>query len=226
MAKDCILTKQDLSKVPGRENYSARYLEGGRVFSFAHQIDSALSFEPKSVLEVGLGTGMIAAALRALGIDVLTVDVKHELHPDCVASVLNLPLANQTVDVALCCQVLEHLPFTQFQQALLELGRVVKKGVVLSLPDALPHYEIRLRLPKIRNFYWSGSRRRRIIEQYCKDRWQIDGHYWEIGYDEITLPGVLNIIKASSLYVQRVWRVSEFPYHRFFLLRRPWHTGT
>ena len=62
--------------VPGRQHYSRKYLEGGRIFSYAHQIETVLNFNPNHVLEVGMGTGMVAAALRAIGIRVTTLDIQ------------------------------------------------------------------------------------------------------------------------------------------------------
>jgi SAM-dependent methyltransferase len=211
--------EQDLAKVPGRENYSLRYLRGGRIFSYAHQIDSVLAFEPKTVLEVGIGTGMVTAALRATGIGVTTVDCKAELHPDIVASVANLPLEDNSVDISLCCQVLEHLPFEQFGAAIRELARVAALGVVLSLPDATPHYEVRFRLPFTGLSQWVGTRRYHVPETERQGNWEGSGHYWEIGYPETPLKRIVRVIRDSDLRIARTWRVPENPYHRFFVIR-------
>lgn len=211
--------EQDFAKVPGRENYSLRYLGGGRIFSFAHQIDSTLAFEPKTVLEVGVGAGMVSAALRAAGIEVTTIDCKAELHPDIVASVTSLPLKDHSVDVSLCCQVLEHLPFDQFDIAIKELARVATLGVVLSLPDATPHYEVRLRLPLMGIFRWVGTRRYRVPETERQGNWEASGHYWEIGYPETPLKRIVRAITDSDLRIAHMWRVPENPYHRFLMIR-------
>lgn len=215
------MVKQDSLNVPGRDHYSATYLLGGRrLFSYAHQIESLLAFHPKRVLEVGVGTGIVSSTLKTVSIDVVTMDIKYDLQPDCVASVVSLPLQSEIFDVALCCQVLEHLPFNQFEQALNELARIAKLGVIISLPDAMPYYEIRLRLPKFRNIHCTFSRRYQIQDQYRKDRLEIDGHHWEIGYPGITLTYVMDLINESALRAEREWRVPEYPYHHFFVLRK------
>ena len=46
-------------KVPGRAHYSLNYIRHGRIFSFAHQIDTVISLEPRSVLEIGVGSGIV-----------------------------------------------------------------------------------------------------------------------------------------------------------------------
>src|SRR5439155_2642894 len=47
-------------------------------------------------------------------------------------------VADGAVDVALCGQVLEHLPWSDVPRALGELARVSRKGVVLTVPDVSP----------------------------------------------------------------------------------------
>jgi len=219
------MSEQDYGKVPGRANYSLRYLRSGRVFSYAHQIDSVLMFEPASVLEVGIGPGIVSAALRAAGIEVTTADCQPELKPDIVASVTTLPLADDSVDVCLCSQVLEHLPFGLFEAAIRELARVAASGIVLSLPDATPYYEVRLRMPKLGWFRWAGTRRYRVPEAQRDKSWEQNGHYWEIGYPDTSLNRVLGVISASDINIARTWRVSENPYHRFFMIQTNKVTG-
>jgi ubiquinone/menaquinone biosynthesis C-methylase UbiE len=212
--------KQDISKIQGREHYAHSYLNKGRVFSYAHQIDSALAFEPLTVLEVGIGTGIVSDALRKVDISVITVDCQEELKPDIIASVTKLPLQDNSVDVSLCCQVLEHLPFDQFETSIMELARVAMKGIVLSLPDITPHYEIRLRLPKFGLYQWTGTRRYRISKKEREKYWRKDGHYWAIGYIETPLKRVVRVITENGLKISRTWRVSENPYHRFFIIEK------
>ena len=71
--------EHDLSEIPTSENYSLSYLQKGRVFSYAHQINSVLSLEPKLVLEVGIGNGIVSSVLRTVGIRTLV----HRL-PSCL----------------------------------------------------------------------------------------------------------------------------------------------
>lgn len=212
--------QQDITRVPGRSHYALKYFSGGRIFSYAHQMDTVLSFEPQRVLEIGVGAGVVAAGLRAIGIDVTTVDIQPELEPDLVGSVLDLPLDDHAFDVALCCQVLEHLPFEQFSPALRELRRVVTKGVVLSLPDVRPHYSISWQLPKLGRSSWTGTRPKRASEAKIKSAWESSGHYWEIGYPGVSLSHVHRAIEAAGLSIANEWRVPELAWHHFFRLER------
>lgn len=215
------MTAQDLTRVPGREHYSLTYLLDGRLYSYAHQLHATLEAAPRSILEIGPGPGMVTQALRALGIEVTTVDIQPRLAPDVVASVTDLPFENDAFDTAMCCQVLEHLPFDQIELALGELARVSSRRVVLSLPDATPYYTIRLKLPKLGWLArWEGTRRKPPTEAYKAGRLESAGHAWEIGYEGHSLDDIERKVVASGLRIARTWRVPEKHWHRFFVLER------
>lgn len=210
-----------IEKIPGKSHYSLRYLQNGRVFSYAHQLHAAIGFGPETVLEVGGGGGVVAAALRAAGIRATVADIQPQLRPGTVANVTDLPFRTGAFDVALCCQVLEHLPFERFSDSVSELWRVCGMGLILSLPDATPHYEIRLRLPRLPQYAWTGSRMREPGKDWKTKKWDSDGHYWEIGYRATSLEGVNAALRTVTGTAVETWRVPEKPYHRFFRLRKP-----
>lgn len=210
------MSEQDLNLVPGKDHYAAEYVRGGRLFSYAHQMNAVLEHRPQTVVEIGPGPGMVTAALRAIDVDVTTVDIQPELKPDVVASVTDLPFDGESFDVAMCCQVLEHLPLEQFVPALSELARVSRKAVVVSLPEARPHYELAFRLPGLQFKRVVGSRPKRVPQGRIQRVWAESGHYWEIGYPDTSLRAVLRAFGDAGLRVQRHWRPTEMTYHHFF----------
>jgi SAM-dependent methyltransferase len=121
------------------EHYSERaYNSKERICSYWHQVDEVLGLGARSALEVGPGAGIVTDWLRRAGIEVTTLDMDPAVAAKLEGSVTAVPLGDAAVDAALCCQVLEHLPFDQVEAALAELGRVVRLGVVISVPDATP----------------------------------------------------------------------------------------
>lgn len=212
--------QQDVSRVPGRSHYALKYFRGGRIFSYAHQIDTVLSFEPKRVLEVGAGAGVVAAALRAMGIEVTTVDVQPELEPDIVGSVTELPIDDKAFDVALCCQVLEHLPFDQFVPALRELRRIANQGATISLPDVTRRGFVAAKLPKIRPFRVDWTFPQLWPKAMPPSRFEGSGHYWEIGFRGYPSARVRDAIAGAGWTVASNWRVPELPWHHFYRLTR------
>lgn len=207
--------------LPGKSHYSvdSGYFNGGRIHSYAHQIEALITQNPSRILEIGQGPGMVAAAVRSLGIDVVTLDVKAELEPDLVGSVTQIPAPDKSFDVSLCCQVLEHLPFEEFVPALKELRRVTRKALVLSLPDVSPYFYVKLLLPKSIQFNWEFSRPRFRFPTLSSLGTKRFGHFWEIGCKGTTLRTVLASIKFSGWEIVRTWRVPEKTWHRFFLLK-------
>jgi len=205
-----------MDRVPGKDHYGWAYVGKTRLFSYAHQLATLADLEPESVVEIGPGPGVVTEAMRAMGVAVTTVDVQEELAPDVVGSVLELPFEDGAFDASLCSQVLEHLPFEHFATGVSELRRVVKRGVVMSVPDCSSYYELTARLPKIGFVTRAMSRTRTPTEKYKARALEQSGHYWEIGWPETPLARVLGEIDGAGLTVERTWRVRELPYHRFF----------
>ena len=161
----------------------------------------------------------MTTALRSIDIGVTTVDVQPELQPDYVSSVTDMPFQDGQFDVALCCQVLEHLPFDQFRPALSELRRVTRLGVVLSLPDVDRHGFMIMKLPFIRRLHFKWNLpvlKRRSMPCSSFDE---SGHYWEIGYAGYPLRRIESAIDEAGFNIKKHWRVPELPWHRFFCLQ-------
>lgn len=209
----------ELKRVPQKSHYDVNYVADGRMFSYAHQIHHILSFAPRRILEVGPGPGVVTQALRAVGVDVITLDLEPTLEPDLQASVLDIPLDDQAVDAVICCQVLEHLPYQSFIPALQELKRVSSKGGVISLPDISPYYYLEARMPFFRKVGMHFSRSRwKPPAVPPLNRFERDGHFWEIGVAGYDIKTVRQGIRQSGWCLKRDWRVAEYSWHHFFLL--------
>ena len=100
--------------------------------------------KPSSVLEVGCGEGALAGHLLQHALkrpscfeacDLSLEAVDHRVDPLIhfkQASIYELPYADKSFDLIVCCEVLEHLEHPQ--RGLAELARVAGKGVLLSVP--------------------------------------------------------------------------------------------
>ncbi len=196
---------------PGPEHYtSLRYDTKKRWCSYWHQLDETLAASPDSVLVVGVGSGVVPAYLRSLGITVTTLDVVAELEPDLVADIRAIPVERDSFDVALCCQVLEHLEYADVPAALSELARVTRSRVVISLPRRGRYWELAVRIPPLPRLAWGGvlpNRRR-----YSGD----EEHHWELGPWPVP-PRRFKRLLAEHLSLERSYHVREHPYHEFFI---------
>jgi ubiquinone/menaquinone biosynthesis C-methylase UbiE len=140
----------------------------------------------------------------------------HDLCPDLAGSVLAIPFNNESFDVVSCCEVLEHLPYSEFPKALKEIRRVSQKHVVLSLPDVTTAYRVNMELPRIKPI------KRLVNHPFHRPVDHVfDGeHYWEIGKKGYSLKQIEFDITHSGLIIVNTYRVYEFYYHRFFILEK------
>lgn len=196
------------------EKYSfKKYDSKARWISYWHQIDEVLKLNPKNVLEIGVGNKTVASYLENSGLDVVTLDINEQLKPDVVGSVLKMPFENNSFDVILCAEVLEHLPFDEFEKGLSELKRVTRKYVVLSLPHFghsitfsfkipfLKEKKIAIRMPFPIKHYFNGE------------------HYWEIGKKGYPLSKIESIIQ-KYFQIRKDFIPFENQYHHFFILEK------
>lgn len=196
----------------------SQYMDKKRWCSVWHQIDEVISLSPSNVLEIGPGPGLFRVIVTQLGVKCETLDVAEDLKPNYIASATEMPFINNAFDVVCAFQMLEHLPFKLSLQAMKEMARVAKMGVVISLPDADRVWPYSIHIPKYGNKKFLINR-----PFYKKQDHLFDGeHYWELnkkGYEVDAFVGVLKEVFSEFVLVKN-YRVSENPYHRFFVLKK------
>ena len=111
-----------------------------------------------SFLDVGCGSKRISRAVGAT-----TVDIDRRNAPDVVGYICHLPIRTDSFDIVSAFEVIEHIH--NDEKALLELKRVSRNKVVLTLPNAdrhnLPFHLIR----KKRGFMSENHKREYTINQ-------------------------------------------------------------
>jgi SAM-dependent methyltransferase len=194
--------------------YAAEYDTKGRWISYWHQIHEILAQEPGSVLEIGIGNGLVTQYLRERGLNVTSLDIDARLGPDCAGSVLDIPLRDGSFDVVACFEVLEHIPFDFFSRAVREILRVARESAVLSLPDKGRAYRVDIGVPKL------GRIRRLLAVPKLRLPTHEPGglHYWEIDKAGYPLRSIVEQIQEAGWTVVRTYRVFEMLRHRFFVL--------
>lgn len=130
-----------MTTVQADQYSSKKYNSFERFASYYAQIQEAIEIGPKTVLEVGVGSGVVANFLKRAGIEVITCDIDKSTRPDVVADVRELPFEDNSFDAVLAYEILEHIPFENFEKAFLELRRVSRKKVIISLPHACFSWE-------------------------------------------------------------------------------------
>ncbi len=197
-------------------SYQDFEINKGLFISYWHQIDEILKTKPKSVLEIGVGSGFVSNYLRDKGINITTFDIDKELNPDVVGNITRLSdyFSENSFEVILCGEVLEHLPFDLFETCLKEIYKVSKKSVVITLPHHALQFYFHLKIPTL--FPISFTTRVPFPFRYKQKIGS--AHYWEIGWRGYPLK---RIKKEMSKYfkIKKAYPVPEKHYHWFFILK-------
>lgn len=195
--------------------YGRRYMDQERIITHWHQAvrTAELCCAGGRVLEVGPGNGHVTWLLRSWGLQVDTLDFDPALKPDIVGDVTALPLADKSYDCVLAAEVLEHLPWDEFPQALGELRRVCRGHVVLTLPAPL------LGLSLMGNMTWVDAIALHLGLPHWK-RHRFDGqHYWEVGKRGTERRVVRRALLQAGFSILREYRPAPSRYCIFFLLK-------
>lgn len=204
-------------EIYGNVAYLGKGLE--RLHSFRHQLVCALASRPKRVLVVGKGDGLVIDLLKRAEIDVVTLDIDPTLEPDVLASVESIPLPDDSFDVSVCCEVLEHLPFSQLSICLSELSRVTRTRLVMSVPDIRRFLSLRLSIPKIQ-IDWQLSIPKFRVGKVSPERFAACPHYWEIGFEGSGYRTVKRVIERAGWRIIQSRRVSDLAWHCFFYCQK------
>ncbi len=194
--------------------FSKEYNDSKRWMSYWYQIKEVLESTPERVLVIGKGNGLVPAYLKIRGLNVVTLDNDKSLGPDIEGSVLNMPIDDNSFDVVLCAEMLEHLPYDEFGGALSEVKRVTKNRAIISLPHFGPAIRFFLKIPFLPELGF-------ILKLPYPIKHQFKGeHYWEIGKRGYPLRRIRNDIKKSGFAIKNDYIVFENPLHHFFVLKK------
>ncbi len=190
------------------------YSHPDRWVSYYHQLDSVLGLSPHNILEVGVGDGVTRDYIRSnTTIPYTSIDIAEDLHPDIVGSVTALPFADASYDVVCAFEVLEHLPFEEFEKALREMKRVSRRHVVISLPHFGPPVQFMFKIPFFRAIKFS------VKIPYAQPHRFNGQHYWEIGKKGYA-PSKIRAILERHFTITKEFIPFESQYHHFFVLEK------
>ncbi len=181
--------------------------------SYWYQIRAALRLRPRRVLEIGSGTGVFRMYLRSRDIEVVTADIDATRGVDFLADVSRLDETlppGETFDLIAAFQVLEHLPFSEFERSLAGIARRARPYALISLP----HFGFQMRLS-----FAIGALRVSLGRHFpfpWKKPWNGE-HYWELGF----FHPVRKVTRIMERYFHVLDRhfIRENPYHYLWVLK-------
>jgi len=185
--------------------------------SYFNQLNEIYLTKPKTVLEIGIGNKLIYNQLKEIGIKTVALDINHKLKPDVVGDIRKLSFEDCSFDTVCAFEVLEHIPFSDFENALMELKRVSKKYVIISIPIRKIGLEFYFWAPIIHNIYfyldipYPLKQKKIITDKDC--------HYWEvnkIGYSKKKI----KLIVSKYFKIEKDFRPKLNKYHWFLILKK------
>lgn len=200
-----------------KEHYKENYDTMDRFISYHFQIKSALKLNPKNVLEIGIGNKVVANYIKDKGIKIITCDIDKNLKPDYVADIRKLPFKDNSFDVVMACEVLEHIPYTDFKKALKEIKRVSNKFALVSIPySTLSIYGYLKLIPGTKPKAYFLNFAERFLKKH-----KFDGqHYWEMGKKGFSKKRIKSDIKSTGWKIVKEFAQPLDPYHYFFILKK------
>lgn len=189
-----------------------KYCYPDRWASYYYQLREIIEQKPSSVLEVGTGDGVLKQyLLNNTNIAYQNLDVAEDLNPDITGSVEDIPLPDNSVDMVVAYEILEHLPFKKFEQSLLELKRVSRGPVIISLPHFGPPIKFLLKLPFLPEIRFAFK------IPFPKGHTFNGEHYWEIGKRGYSIRRIREILR-KHFSIRSEFIPFENQYHHFFIL--------
>ncbi len=190
-----------------------RYGTEERFVSYQTQLAEIIRSNARSVLEIGAGDRVVGSYLKNnTQIAYTSADIADDVGADVIAPVTKLPFEDNSFDISCAFEVLEHLPFDQFQPALTELARVARTHVLISLPHFGPMLSLALKipfLPRIRLAYKIP---------FPKEHAFNGQHHWEIGKRGYPLSRIRTELSKHGR-ITRDFIPFESSYHHFFSIK-------
>jgi len=205
----------------GKDNYY-KNISYQRWNSYFWQLFMISNFQPKGILEIGVGDKIVADITKKLGYDIKTCDISPKLNPDYVADIRSLPFEKESFDMVACFEILEHIGYEHFTNVLKSLHNITRKHVILSLPQIRKFFSFKCHTP------WMRKNKYLII---FKDfpryppplKHSGREHFWEIGIQRFPLSKIIRDIEQSGFNILINKSIPENIYHRFFVLEKRIH---
>ena len=203
-----------------KSHYFEKYDSVYRFISYYQQIESIAKTKPATILEIGVGNKTVSNYLKQFGYAVTTCDFDKELKPDVVGDIRKLPFADNSFDTVAACEILEHLPFSDFEKALSELKRVSKKHVVLSFPYSCAYVEsiVKISVPFFqKQLHFSLKLPYFFITVQINEKNK--EHYWEMGTRGYSKRDMRKVIRKYFV-ISHEFHPMLNSYHYFYILKK------
>ena len=166
-----------------------------------------------TIADIGAGPGLVNQYIPYY-YDVLALDINQKIleqnsRKTCIGDILDIPLQDQSVDMTITCDVLEHLETDKLDRAISELRRVSKKYIYLQVPyNEILRYGV-AKCPECGKVWHVNFHKNRFtletLKQYENNEWKISQvNYTGNVNNEIDNPEIYEKIEKEGLDIYRV----------------------
>ncbi|MCD6393230.1 MAG: class I SAM-dependent methyltransferase [Planctomycetes bacterium] len=202
-----------------RDHYYGNYDKLNSFISYYYQIYLFRELNRNKILEIGIGNKTVSRYLQQNGYNVTTCDYNEHLEPDYVADIRQLPFDDNSFDVVLACEVLEHLPWSDVPQALSELHRVAGDYCIISVPTVRLFVEFVMKFPMILQIFkrtWFDIFLTVPLPIFTKCS---KHHHWEMGMKGYSFGKIRKTLRQRFRILKEARPVLN-PRHHFFVLEK------
>ncbi len=186
------------------ESYDSEF----RFQSYWKQIEWVQAMKPKSILYVGVGTGFVPEYLKKKGFSVTTADFDEKLKPDHHVSVTEISTIGKSFDLAMVCEVLEHISFEDMQKALVELSKI-SRALVVSVPENRSKVWLNAKIPMLPEIRWV------IPLPFGSEAVTSPAHFWELNpKNERAFEQAMTHAGWKIVQKERVVKLATHAYYR------------
>ena len=206
--------------IPRDRYYNEEYFSRNQFDALVSQIIAVYKLKPQKILEIGKGNGFVSNFLKSSGIQVTTFDINNSLKPDVVGNIIEIDkyFQNNSFDLILCAEVIEHIPFEHFEIILEKFKSITSANVIITLPRrhrTILDLRAYIKVPSIRPLNVNVFYRIPDGRNECHE-----GHCWEIDFRPMySLDNISKLIskyfKINANYIDERARR-----HQFFILRK------
>lgn len=216
---------------PDKKYLLKNYDHFNRWIDYYYQKELIFETDPKSVLEIGPGSGVLGYILKNSGVKYKSVDIERTLTSDYIADIRKLPIKDNMFDTVCAFQVLEHIPFRDFEKALGEMRRVARRNVVISIPYSTFYFSMSFQFfslsifKKLYHFLNIKPNNPinlglRLPTFFLTDQGMTKHHYWEMGRKGYSKKRIRESITNVNFKIIKESGRLLYPYHYFYVLKK------
>ena len=202
-----------------KKHYEEQYENFQRFVSYFNQIHIIKTLDPKSILEIGVGSKFLYRYLKSKNYDITTADYDISLRPDIICDIRNNSFKSDSFDLVCAFEVLEHIPYEDALLALKELRMVTKKYIVISVPRSCAYFGFAF-VFGLPIYYKILSFSLRFPFFFIDAIYGNKQHQWELGRKNYSIRRFINDLKRLQFKVYKKYHVRFHTQHYFIILEK------